>query len=78
MKISYPRGILKEDTEDRGLIVFEESQLIDLCKERIEIEIRSSGNLRNKAFYLHSFLDWVIIRDNKGSLCLVPVKEEGE
>ena len=78
MEISYLKGVIKEQNFGKGTVEFNESQLINLHGREIKPEIRSYGSFKGKAFYLHSFFDWIIVRDNNGNLCLVPLRKEGE
>lgn len=40
------------------------------------IEIRNSGPLKHKAFWLSQEFDWKIQDDNTGSLCLIPTLKQ--
>jgi len=37
--------------------------------------VRCEGNFKNKAIWLNNAYDWNIIKDDTGSLCLVPTKK---
>lgn len=39
------------------------------------ISKRIAGNFRNKSFYLPEEYDWIIGKDDKGALVLVPLKK---
>jgi len=40
------------------------------------IQIRRTGNLQNKGFFLSCDLNWKIVIDNKGQKVLVPTKKQ--
>lgn len=40
------------------------------------IEVRSSGEYMNKAFFLSEGFNWEIKRDSEGALCLIPTKKK--
>ena len=44
-------------------------------KSPVDIWIRSSGELNGKAFFLNKNINWNIITDSYGSLCLIPTKK---
>lgn len=76
MEINYPNvTILKE--EDKTTVKLEEKQLVTVGKmvPLKSIEPRSYGFLAGKAFYLSDCYDWIIVNDNRGMLCLVPLKK---
>ena len=37
---------------------------------------RTEGNLEGKAIYLDTLYDWTLGNDDRGSICLVPLKKE--
>lgn len=78
IEINYIKGVIKEQDSNESIIELEKSQLVDIQKKEIELERRNFGNFEDKAFYLPSFFDWIIVKDDKGGLCLVPVRKEGE
>ena len=77
--MSYPKiRIIEEKKEDPFIKEIKESQLIDL--KNFQLEIRSiESNVGGKALFLpcvvnSHIVDWVIVTDNYGSTCLVPLK----
>lgn len=72
----------KSEQPEEGVITLESTQLINL-KHTIScrFELRSSGELRSKAFFLSSNIDgkpvdWIIVEDSTGNLCAVPFTEK--
>lgn len=39
------------------------------------MQIRGSGEYKNKAFFLDNCYNWEIIKDSGGTLCLIPTKK---
>lgn len=85
-KIKYKEGVIVEERKtesDRieidmsrtGNITFETSKF-EFENRNIYIDRRDGGNLVGKAIYLSSDLDWVLCKDEKGSICLVPLRKE--
>ncbi len=72
MKINYPKAQIATDED---IIKLKEEQLAspDLI---MTIAKRIDGFLADKAFVLDPNFDWIIVKDNQGFLCLVPLKKE--
>jgi len=77
--MDYPKiRIIKKDSSD---IEIEEDQLIDL--KNFQLEIRSiESTLGGISFFLSPAVDfcniaeWIIVKDNLGALCLVPLRKK--
>lgn len=39
------------------------------------VQVRNSGILEDKAFWLNDHLNWIVARDDEGQLCLIPRKK---
>ena len=75
MKIDYPTGTIKKASLNENSIEFTENQLFNLKEKSLSTAIRNCHNFEDKAFFLSSYYNWIIIRDNSGSICLVPFKK---
>jgi len=71
---------LKEQIEKR--IRVEQDQYLDLrnasslgLKDKILIQNRLLGSLKNKSFYLCPEYNWELVKDDTGVLCLLPTKK---
>ena len=76
MRINYPKGIIKKENFNTDSIEFNENQLIDVKNKDPEVVPRTGYSFKGKSFYLSTSYDWIIVRDDGGSLCLVPFKKE--
>lgn len=56
---------------EEKLRMFEASQTIGVHGTTF-IQRRLSGNFAKRGFYLNNYYDWQIVKDNQGSLVLVP------
>lgn len=68
--------IISKDT-DKTLETTEidRARLINLLY-RVRPKIRGNGNLKGKSFYLSKSYNWIIVQDDTGAMCLVPLKKE--
>lgn len=41
------------------------------------LQIRGSGEFKDKGFYLDNDYNWEIVKDKEGMMCLVPTKKDG-
>lgn len=80
LKTLFPEAFTNEDciVPDEGDVSCENdrikrSSLSPLIRQGA-IEIRTSGIYQNKGFFLNKTHNWVIKRDDQGSLCLIPTK----
>ncbi len=39
------------------------------------VQLRNSGILEDKAFWLNDHFNWILARDNEDQLCLIPRKK---
>jgi hypothetical protein len=39
------------------------------------VQVRNSGILEDKAFWLNDNVNWILARDDEGQLCLIPRKK---
>ena len=69
MKFDYPKAVI---TDSEAAIVLKEEELISL--NGFDIVERCEGPLAAKAFFLPDVFDWLIVRDERNALCLVPLK----
>ena len=81
----YNRLLIK-DTKEEESSEIEKEQLVDIPGDigRIELghgaylECRATGSLQYHAIYLPSSFDWILGRDERDLLCLVPLKKSYE
>ena len=88
--MEYPRVVLisKIREKEEGIQLYSD-QLHKVTREEeingsagkindlsFRIAVRSDGELAGKGFYLSKEYDWVIVKDSKESLVLVPIKNE--
>ncbi len=77
MKITYKQATVVD--EKQGDCV--EIQKSELRSGRVRIDdlnlidVREVGIFAGKSFFLTNQYDWIIVRDDKGILCLVPLKK---
>ena len=74
----FPRVnlILPSKPAGEGAINIDAERLCDVDgKLRCFVEEREDGLLKDKSFYLPGRYEWVIVRDEYGKLCLVPLKK---
>ena len=76
MAINYPNVIILKE-EDKTTVKLEEKRLVTvgIAAPLKTVEPRSHGLLADKAFYLPDYYDWIIVKDNKSMLCLVPLRK---
>lgn len=85
-KIKYKRGVVIEgDQIEREKIKIDKSRMgkvedatgnFKFRGETINLDVRALGTFEKKAIYLVQSLDWIICKDEKGSICLVPLEKE--
>lgn len=74
--MKYPTGILREDRCEGETVVIKRSDIMMLMPDGcINPTRRNDGAFAGLGFYLSERCDWQIIKDNLGSLVLVPIKE---
>ena len=69
MKFNYPKAVI---TDSEAAIALKEEELIPL--NGLDVVERCEGPLAAKAFFLPDIFDWLIVKDDQGVLCLVPLK----
>lgn len=88
-KIRHRSGVIVEkDDESNSIIEIDAGRLgrinIDLNshftfdKERIPFAVREGGIFAGKALYLTDRFDWVLCSDDKGVICLAPLRKGRE
>ena len=76
-KKERPTGLEHIELEaDRMYDVRGKAKDLTLNGSDVAIARRESSNLRGVSFYLDGLYDWVLGRDEEGSICLVPLKKE--
>lgn len=70
--MKYPVAILKTK-EEPDTVIIDPDRLIDYPKNPVT---RGSGEFENNGFYLNETFDWVIVKDSKNCLVLLPLKKE--
>ena len=79
--MTYPRIKIIKDERDSSVKRVKENQLLDL--KGLQLEIRSVESvLGGTSFFLPDVVnsqpvtEWIIVRDNYGITCLVPLKKK--
>ena len=78
--MNYPTAqIIEPQKEDRAKGVFDVSSLVpvDMTFRDRCIAFRIYENLTHVAFWLDPAFDWTVVKDNRGDICLVPLKKLG-
>ena len=72
----YPSVVIKKkETSPEGVVFIDEENLVDVYEGSPYMTERRQGNLGGHAYYLDSTVDWVIVKDNRDIVVLVPVKK---
>ena len=71
---TYQKAIVKlPDTScSVDVIEFDSTQLVPVSLASSFIQVRTSGNLSNKGFYLSTSHNWYLVKDDTGFVVLVP------
>lgn len=69
--MEYKRGRIIRSSEVKDEICIEEKQLASL--REIQVFQRCYGSFMGKAYALDDSVDWIIVTDEQGILCLVPL-----
>lgn len=73
-----PRAVIvKAENDDKHIIEIEDYKtcLVTPPSEGDYLWVSTSGSLEGKAFFLRSVYDWKIVKDDQGSVCLIPLKK---
>lgn len=71
--MKYPRIQIKNL---KNVFSVNENSLKIVDELRAPVTCRATGELKGKAFYLDKYYDWIIVKDSKDILCLLPLKKE--
>ena len=83
--MSLKRLVIKKKKEELDVVEIPEERLVNVegttnvyaDRQSSVVVVRCTGNFANKAFCLYSDFDWKIGIDDKGVVCLVPLKKGG-
>jgi hypothetical protein len=64
------------DEEDDKAIEIPHNKLVVVTECDKPVECRKRGNLKYRSFYLSEIYDWKIVKDDRGIICLLPLKKE--
>lgn len=64
-----------EKKEENELVIDESLMFDNLHNEICKPFVRGQGIFANRVYYLPYFFDWKIGLDDKGSMCLIPLKK---
>ena len=75
---TYPRIKFIPDIKNKGEIAVREGDLVTPEQDCTLVQIRSEGNLKNKAFYLSTMdnREPKIVTDSQGLTCLIFIKKK--
>jgi hypothetical protein len=90
--MEYPKAVIKKCIKDDDVIEIDEGRLINVGiddydfyrdylsypKGHIVCYRSHGGNFKNQSFALAKEFDWVIVNDDTGCLCLIPLKKEDD
>ncbi len=64
--VPKPEGVIK--------LVTKKDVAVKVANMRQLIKVKTTGELKAKAFYLPKAYRWIMANDSKGNLCLIPRK----
>lgn len=67
-----PVKIIEEDAPANETVCIR-SEALAMPRTPVRVEVRDGGLLKGKSFWLNAAYDWVIVKDDDGCLCLVPL-----
>ncbi len=75
--MNYPKAEIENKTSNGYKVIVRDEDLIYMAEGTLLglVELRTLGNLAQRAFYLSPDYNWIIVLDDKDETCLVPLKK---
>ena len=73
--MKYPKGVLKREKNESDVLEIDESKMVKVNDFFSPPTPRTVGEFAFNSYYLSIDYDWVIVEDDKGYACLVPLEK---